>query len=244
MAEVSFNNVLQPAPACYPPDINALLQLIAGGGITGTVPDNAGGGAYVGSAAPPDSLTNKVWFKIDAAGRPLGVYMFYSGHWRKVYTGLAIGEIRMFWYPTSAFDGTGRGVIGGDMDGWALCNGNNGTPNFQDSRFPCGGWWNGSSWVAWDPPAGAWQWAGGQGQLGHKLVGHDLPGMHVTNTLFGTSGAPCGYNLTDGASSGGPCGSIQNQVRDGTETPVGTGQVALPLPNYFAIGFLMFVGYT
>lgn len=45
------------------------------------------------------------------------------------------GIVVMWSGPLASFDGTGKGV--GTMKGWALCNGNNGTPNLQ-GRFVVG----------------------------------------------------------------------------------------------------------
>jgi hypothetical protein len=251
MTEVTFNSVLQPAPACYPPDVNSLLQLIAGGGITGTLPDNAGGGAYVGSAAPPDSLTNKVWFKVDGAGRPLGVYMFYSGHWRRLYTGAGIGEIRMMWYGPSEFDGTGRGTIGGNWDGWAICNGQNGTPDLSTNFFPVtSNAYGAGGYVVWDYNANTWETFGGAEQGGHFLSPDELPHLRVRTGLYGTTGAPAGYNLSGGTDGAGTAPGYatatvrdQNMVAVGREG-TGLGQKRMPMPRYVAIGFVMFVGYA
>src|SRR5258705_10100143 len=127
MANVTFSPNHQPAPACYPTDVNGFLDMLTtGGGLSGTIPDTAGGGVFVGSSPPSSALTNKVWYKTDAAGRPLGVYMFYNGNWRKVYTGAVIGEVRLYvgGY-NGVFDGTGRGILGGDLDGWVIMNGQN-----------------------------------------------------------------------------------------------------------------------
>src|SRR5258707_2665742 len=133
MANVSFTPNHQPAPACYPSDVNGLLDMLTtGGGMSGTIPDTAGGGVFVGSSAPSSALTNKVWFKTDGAGRPLGVYMFYNGNWRKVYTGVVYGEIRLYvgGY-NGGFYGTGRGIIYCDADWCARCNGCNRTARLR-----------------------------------------------------------------------------------------------------------------
>lgn len=139
MASVTFTFNPVPAPACYPPDLNSLAkELTTGGILAGEIPDTAGGGVIVSSSVPASTLSSKVWFKIDTAGRPLGTYIFYNGNWRKVYTGLP-SEIRMFsgdW--TIYFDGSGLGVVGGEWDGWALCNGNNGTQNLANRFIVCG----------------------------------------------------------------------------------------------------------
>lgn len=243
MANVTFTANPVPAPACYPPDLNGLAQELTSGGIlNGTIPDSAGGGLTSGSTAPSSALTNKLWLKTDVAGRPLGLYAYYNGNWRKVYTGVGVGEIRMFHYPPTEFDGTGRGTVGGNWDGWAICNGNNATPNLQTLyAYPMSGYWNGSAWVGWDPING-WQSQGGQGVYGHKLTGQDLPPMGVwtygdrLGAIDGNAGVYQDYP--------GTTRFADWPVHDrNTQVDTGTNQKPLPLPNYFVVGFLMFVGY-
>jgi hypothetical protein len=71
------------------------------------------------------------------ASRERGLYIFDStdGGWRhaSVRFGIPSGTIVMF--SGSSFDGTGLGT--GVLLGWALCNGNNGTPNLRN-RFVVG----------------------------------------------------------------------------------------------------------
>lgn len=238
MANVTFSANPQPAPACYPSDVNGMLQLAASGGLSGTVPDNAGGGIFVGSSPPSSSLTNKVWYKTDAAGRPLGVYMFYNGNWRKVYTGTAIGEIRMYIYSQSAFDASGLGLVGGAMDGWAVCNGNNGTPNLVNSSPVAGhmgqsvgqpdGWYS-------NVEGGAWLHGGGVGGP-HKIAGSNLP--QLLTVIYGTPTAATpgtgAYHLN------GPVAVsfwYESTTQNSPNNP-------MPYEPYFVVGFLMFVGYA
>lgn len=87
-----------------------------------------------GSATPSVDDQDKVWHKVDGAGRPIGTFLYYSGAWRREYSGLA-KEVRAFnGDPTVYFDGTGLGIVGGYWDGWALMNGGNGTDDISD-RF-------------------------------------------------------------------------------------------------------------
>lgn len=75
-----------------------------------------------------------LWVKLNGAGQPLGLFKYYGGNWRRVHNGVP-GEVRMFkGDPTGKFDGTGKGILQTDWDGWALCNGSNGTTNLTD-RF-------------------------------------------------------------------------------------------------------------
>jgi hypothetical protein len=226
-----------------------MLTLIAEGGLTGTIPANAGGGIFVSSIPPDSSLTSKVWFKIDAAGRPLGTYMFYNGNWRKVYTGVTYQEIRMiFGDPTPFFDGTGLGLVGKDLDGWALCNGKNGTPDMMSRfAFPVAGSWGFGGFDGWniqDPVSGNAQAAGGQGIYGHPITIRDLPSLQVQafgNARGVTDGSS---NLYEVAAAGATnIGSVP--VTDGSGAQAGhPSQTPLPLPNYQGFGFIMFVGYA
>jgi hypothetical protein len=246
LAEVTFTPNLQPAPACYPSDVNGLLTMMTtGGGISGTVPDNAGGGVFVGSTPPSSSLTNKVWYKTDAAGRPLGVFMFYNGNWRKVYTGVGVGEIRMYIGTNAVFDGNGLGLIGGDFDGWQLCNGNSGTPNLE-GYFMVGGVWGtqvgqGAGWFT-DADGVAWRSSGGR--KGPALIQpSNLPPLQIIAAAFGAVGASPGYNLAAGGESG-PGGSATWPIRDANGLTL-PPQTAMPTPIlYFALAYMMFIGYA
>jgi hypothetical protein len=245
MAQVTFSYTPQHAPACYPSDVNGLLALVAGGAVQGTIPDNAGGGIVVQPSPPASNLANKVWLKTDGAGRPLGWYVFYQGVWRKVYTGVTIGEIRMIVYYGGLFDGNGRGVIGGDMDGWQICNGNNGAPNLQ-GFFPVPG----VQGEVIGKPAGSWYtdadgvaWRTSGGQKGQQVVnGYNLPNLFVTSRFtltaaFGNQQAAVG-NFNDNPKSNWPvCDPDTQQPLTGERRP-------LPFPHlYVALGFVMFIGY-
>jgi hypothetical protein len=238
MAAVTFAANLQPAPACYPPDINALLTLIANQGLSGTVPDNSGGGIYVGSVAPSSSLTQKVWFKIDAAGRPLGIFMFYNGNWRKIYTG-AIGDIKVFsGSPSGLFDGTGRGIVSSQQDGWALCNGNNGTPNLVN-RFIVGSTgWDGSGWPT--TVDGVNRYTGGVGTF---VVGPtNLPQMIVQ--AFATQ---TGQKVASGGGNqvGAPSDlAVANWPVISSGAPVGGSVPINNCPPYYAMAYCAFIGYA
>lgn len=206
--------------------------------LAGTIPDTAGGGIFVGGAPPSSSLTYKVWFRIDGAGRPLGAYMFYNGNWRKVYTA-GIGEVRMYFGNGNNFDATGLGVVGGDMDGWAICNGSNGTPNMTDDRFPMGVNWNGSAWVASDGSQSG-------GQNSHHIGVGDIPALQVSlGTAAGRWQSGGGGGWLTMPPYGSPTSSYTVGVTDAQGNPT-SGLVAnnaLPLPQYQVFGFVMFVGY-
>src|SRR5476649_2773127 len=94
------------------------------------------GGSYApyvtGSSTPAVGDQDKVWARQDAQGRPLGTFMFYNGSWRRQYSGLP-SQLRMFTGdPAVYFDGTGLGLLVKEWDGWAICNGQNGTTNLSN----------------------------------------------------------------------------------------------------------------
>jgi hypothetical protein len=63
---------------------------------------------------------------------PPRVMTGYRNSWWQVYTGKP-NEIRIFiGYPNSYFDASGRGLQWSGWEGWALCNGQNGTPQLYN----------------------------------------------------------------------------------------------------------------
>lgn len=87
-----------------------------------------------------------------------------------------VGEIKMFF-----------GAIGDIPQGWVICDGNNGTPNFA-GRFPVGtGVWNtGSVSVPYD--------VGDEGgEFGVELTKQQLPSYNLTGTTYSGGGHSHGY---------------------------------------------------
>jgi len=118
-----------PAGTC-PTSIDQLIQLFRD--ITTSEISTSYTPYVLGYQVPSVEDQDKAWIRIDAAGRPLGTFIFYSGAWRRQYNG-KFGEITAFGgNPALFFDGTGRGLTTGEWDGWALCNGQNGAPNLSD----------------------------------------------------------------------------------------------------------------
>jgi hypothetical protein len=113
-------------PATFAEAIN-LIRALLSGSVTGTYLPYV-----VGSDTPASDDQDKIWHRVDGNGRPLGTFRFYNGTWRRFYDAF-IGQVVMYsGVPTGVLDDTGLGVVGGNLDGWALCNGNNGTPNLTD----------------------------------------------------------------------------------------------------------------
>lgn len=125
--QTTFGN---PDPNAAPVNITQLVTLL------NTLVFSAIQGSYIpyvlSNTTPGSGDQDKAWIQLDTVGRPIALKTFYNGMWRRVYNGM-LGEIRMYnGNPNNDFDSTGLGKIGGQYDGWALCNSQNGTPNMTD----------------------------------------------------------------------------------------------------------------
>lgn len=123
-------SIANPDPGSAPTtftELIVLLRTLITAVVTGTyVP-------YVqGTTTPAVGDQDKVWHRTDGSGRPMGTYVYYSGGWRRQATH-RLNEVVMYrGAPADDFDGTGLGIVGGEWDGFALMNGNNGTVDWSD----------------------------------------------------------------------------------------------------------------
>jgi hypothetical protein len=239
MADVTFTAVLQPAPACYPPDVNALAQLLATFMLKGTLPDNSGGGVFVGSIQPSSSITQKVWFQIDAAGRPIGIRMFYNGNWRLLYTG-SVGDVKPYARSLSGLvDGTGKGIMSGSLDGWALCDGRNGTPNLVNQFVVCAD--NITNLTTNVNPSSPNSRQGGAAT--HVIGRTNLPNMVarlLKKSFSFVHGGEGGEELYKAATTADDWPIVQQN----TGLPVGGSAPVNHVPPYYSLMYLMFIGYA
>ena len=217
----------------------------------------------LGSSTPGVDDQDKTWLKQDTQGRPVALMTFYSGNWRRVYNGM-IGEIRMFQGDpgdTNTWDANGHGVIGGEYDGWQICNGQNGSPDLSDI-FPVAAHMNNTNGQT-GFNAGRWQSFVDQttcqptgGSKDHKIVASDLPPLDAVNglsslTLHGFSAKEASPTHT----SVSPLVDVNYadlQPHDAVianygSSPNGTPPVAqssIPtLPPFTAVAFIIFQGY-
>lgn len=217
--------------------VTLLNQLVSGSIVANITP-------YIRQAATPSvDQQTLIWHKIDVDGRPLGTYVFYGGAWRKQYSG-NIGEI-VFYSGDPGVDfaeSGGKGTIGGDWDGWQICNGNNGSPNLSD-KFIVGA------------------------KMDDQGIGYPTNGPWKT-TVGGTtqqSGGQKDITLTDDTTFQKPNDAIQmsNWQADGNSQNsggglwgLGSGHTLLPadagnetpdaiptLPPYYALALVVFQGY-
>lgn len=158
-----------PDPNASPLNLIQLVQLL------NSLVNSQITGSYVpyvmGSTTPGVDDQDKAWIELDAAGRPKSIKMFYNGNWRRVYNGM-LGEIRGFsgapGYNTSGFfDVHGLGNVGGDYDGWHICNGQGGTPDLSN-KFVCGANLNNNGTAGGYDSTAGWQ------TLIHAPPGQDI----------------------------------------------------------------------
>lgn len=200
-----------------------------------------------GSATPAVNDQDKAWLRTTANGKPLGTWLFYNGAWRKQYTGLAAEIKTFFGDPAGAFDGTGKGIIGGEWDGWQIMNGQNGTANLSN-QFIIGGQMDNVGITGY---SGGWR----TNILGTPLVQGGVPYITTTaDTTYrpATTAIQAGHFSASGNtpdSSGGLYGSPANPASAPFDLiPADAGK---PTPNpiytvppFYAFCFCQFVGYA
>jgi hypothetical protein len=127
-------------PNASPLNINELIDLLNTLINSSIYPPDSFLPYVVQQGEPGVDDRDKVWFRIDSQGRPIEIKLWYigaaGGRWRRVYNGMP-GEIRGYsgnpgLNTTGDFDANGHGNVGGNYDGWQICNGKNGSPNMSD----------------------------------------------------------------------------------------------------------------
>jgi hypothetical protein len=223
-ANFHLNN--PPVGACYGTvnDLFALFRAAASVTLDGSVV-----GIAKGSTQPSVDDTDKPWLKTTETGHPVAWFSFYNGQWRPVpradvydvkYMAITVPD-------ASLFDGTGKGLINTLMDGWALCNGNNGTQNMTDKFVKSNG----------AQPAG-----GTGGSPTHTLLAAEIPAhTHLYDKAHVYTGASC---------QGGGTGffPVTTPVFDSTASSSfggtsGVTQAFSTEPAYVVLVPLMYIGY-
>lgn len=232
---------VQPTPQPLPPGFQApsttqsMLEMLAK--YTKCQIQNDSQVMVVSSNTPAVVDQNKAWLRTDTYGRPVGFFLWYKpstagavGSWRRVPTPRP-AEIRMFnGLPTQYFDASGRGLTTGAWDGWALCNGGNGTVNLRD-RF-----------IVPTPVAAQQLVTGGAASL--LLHYYNIP--RITGAIgelydFKTGGGLPGFS---GLITKGGARQSVTVFADGTPQANFADGIAIPsLPPYVAVGFAQWVGY-
>lgn len=225
-------------PTTFQENIDLLNELVSGSIVANITP-------YIRQTATPTvDQQNLVWHKIDVDGRPIGTFVFYSGAWRREYSGRQ-DEIRYFMGdPGVHFESNGRGIVGGEWDGFALCNGSNGTPNLTDkfivgakmddlgAGYPTGGPWKSTV-------SGSAEQSGGVNEITldndntYRPTSAGLTvGLHTaTGNAPGSGGPLYGSNLTY------PLALIAADAGNTDPDEIPT------LPPYYALAITKWVGY-
>jgi hypothetical protein len=197
--------------------------------------------------------------QLNAQGQPIALKYFWPGSssWRRVWNGMP-GQISGFsgdpgyGAPPKNFNQSGLGNEGGFYDGWAICNGQNGTPDLSD-QFIIGAHmnnaggkegWDGTKWVTWISNKNAEQTGGvrdftlteettfrpatSEIKFRHWTADGNIPDPH-TGSLYGVKA--------------GPANEVDNDVLvpgdEGNETPTSVSTI----PPFYALAWIQFTGY-
>jgi len=198
----------------------------------------------------------KVWIELSSDNKPLAIKTFFNGHWRKVYSG-SIGEVKMFsGDPTNKFDAHGKGIIGGEWDGWHICNGKDGVIDLSDKFVIAAHLNDKDNQVGWNASDNVWQ-TFVDGKAVHDKGGSKDFTMNADNTFDDREDLIVGRLKIDtggedydagGLLYGKPGGSTVNKTI--LAAPLNshgdprTNPDPVPcIPPYFALAFVVFIGY-
>jgi hypothetical protein len=204
----------------------------------------------IGSITPGSDDHDKAWIQTDSSGRPLAIKLWYNGNWRRIYNGM-LGEVRGYHGdPSVDFDTDGRGKVGESYDGWHLCNGKDGTPDFSDT-FIIGGHMNNAE--GHSGYNNGWQtFVNGVGDL--KTGGGKDITLTAGNTYRPARGAVTARNWDAASQAPNPHnGSLWGVKSNNTPgdndnlleaDPGNTSPEPISILNPFvALGWIIFVGY-
>jgi len=227
--QYSLINAQVPEGTCFT-DVQSLFDLIAEYVTVQTDPNASF--VIISATTPGADDRDKIWFRVDSSGRPLGCYLFYNGAWRKIWDE-PVGAIKFWSGDTSEFDATGLGNVGGQWDGWAICNGNNSTPDLRDQFIIVANQYSGGSWQT--NVTGSLTQDGGSKDVTMQVANLPAHTHQVTNHTNPGGGGNCnGADFT-------ACG-VSNKVDITSST--GSGDSFEVLPPYYSLCALQYIGYT
>lgn len=246
--QVQFANPPEgTCPATFSDAVTLLNALISGQVTTSFIP------YIIGASTPAVEDQDKAWIRLDAAGRPLGTFVFYAGAWRRQYSGKP-KEITFFsGDPSLYFDGTGKGLTTAEWDGWALCNGANGTPNLTDRFIASAHMDNSDGHNAYSSGwkllyAGTEFGTGGSDQ--YLIVPRNLPEIAAITAdgfEYNPGGSPHVGDpriIIDPLYSAGKPASIDLSPHYGFDSGI-ESQSGIPItPKFYAAAPCMFIGYS
>lgn len=204
---------------------------------------------------------DKIWIDLDSQGRPVATKIYWpvSGTWRRIYNGM-LGEVRAFngapgyGPPPAYFNAVGMGNAGLEYDGWHICNGKDGTPDFTD-RFIVGAHMNKTDskndyddgeWVSWV-----------DGQSAKRVGGAKDFTLNENNTFqpaspgflkVGTYEIEGATLTADETKWGAPSLMEENKNKnltiDAGDRANETPEAVSILPPFVALGWIIFLGYS
>lgn len=234
-------DIANPDPGAAPTTLTelvALLRTLITAEVTGDYLP------YVkGASTPAVSDQDKVWHRTDGGGRPMGTYVYYSGTWRRQYIGNPNMVLMYRGDPSVDFAGAGGlGTVGGEWDGWALMNGNNGTVDLSD-KFIVASHMSDMA-IGYSGGQHSTAVSGGTTQTG----GVATIQLNNDNTYRPARDATTvGRHTADGNTpdAGGPLyGSGSNQTLLDADAGNEAPDAIATLPPYYALAFCQWVGYA
>jgi len=167
------------------------------------------GSVGIGTTEPDEELhvvgNMKMVDGNQAAGKVLTSDASGVGTWQTASGGIPSGVIVMWW-----------GLIGSIPEGWALCDGTNGTPDLRD-RFIVGA---GSSYIV----------GATGGEAFHTLTINEMPSHTHTTTWYEHGGEPGPPH---------PTGAQHTHPFTSTSNPTGGDQPHENRPPYYSLAYIM-----
>jgi hypothetical protein len=188
-----------------------------------------------GDTSPDVDKRDRPWLKT-SNGVPVGWFVFFNNQWRRMVTS-PIGTLVDYSGPwDGVFDTSGRGIVGGEWDGWAICNGQNGTPNLTDKFIVPSTTW--SSVDGWTSTVGGVASHEG-GSATRTLTIQNVPAhYHVLSGFAKTDEGGAGKGGGDWETSGG---TKRTETAGGQDD--GTTKPFYIIPPFIALGKVKCIGY-
>lgn len=224
-------------PATFDDGVNILKTLITGAVTTGYTP------FIMGAATPSVDDQDKPWIRLDTNGAPMGTYVFFGGHWRRQYS-VPLGTVTMVAVGPTNFDANGKGVPGGDWDGWHLCNGKDGIFDLSDRFIIAGhmsddsiGWSAGWRTTATGSPTNV----GGFASI--ELLTSQIPSDPITLTV-GKWKADGNARDIAGQMYGDPGSDTTKQTTLTLDAGNASPDAINNMPPYKVLAYAIFIGYA
>lgn len=237
---VSINFADPPPGACpatFDDAVDILKTLITGAVTTGYSP------FVMGATTPSVDDQDKPWIKLDTSGRPLGTFIFYAGNWRRQYN-VPFGTAVWVFATPAVFDSNGRGIVGGDWDGWHLANGHDGVFDLSDHFIIAGhmsdtsvGYSGGWRTTATGSPTSS------GGGASTTLTTANVP-MDAINLTVGKWKADSNARDPSGQMYGIPGGAAGEETTLSIDAGNASPTAFTNMPPYYVLAIAVFIGYA